>query len=209
MKSLLKFLFILVVVIAVLAVIGRIFFFEVGKTTNYSMVPNLIPGDLFLFRTVGLLGAGDVAVCRNPQDESSLVVLRIAGLPGDNIAISKNHIILNGSMIHHAHVEPIIYYDTSTEETNEYVVRQAEEKNGGNLYTISLMDTPNGQNFRKVTVPPDHFFLLGDNRNMSHDSRNFGFVPIDSCLGEAMFRLWTDESNGDLKQSKRVLSWIK
>lgn len=208
MKQLLKFVGIVIVIVAIVAVIGRLFFFDIGKTENYSMVPEIIPGDIFLFRTVGLLGAGDVAVCKNPEDESSLVVGRIIGLPGDNVYLKGNHLHLNGRMVHHNYIEPMMYFDTTTEEEMKYIVRRAEEKLGGSLFTIALMDTTRGKDFREVVVPQDSFFLLGDNRNMAYDSRNFGMVPISNCIGEAMFILWAAETNGDLKQSARSVSWV-
>jgi len=85
--KLLKFLFGLIVVIAVVAVVGRIFFFELGKTQSYSMVPTLVAGDIFIVSTVSLLGQGDIAVCANPDDPSELVALRILGIPGDDPGI--------------------------------------------------------------------------------------------------------------------------
>jgi signal peptidase I len=209
MGSLLKFIAFLAILIAVAAVIGRIFFFNIGQTANYSMVPALIPGDIFLFKTRGLLGLGDIAVCKNPKDPKSLIVSRIIGLPGDNISIKNNLINYNGRVIQHSYVEPIRYEDNQTEETMNYVVYQAEEKMGGQLYTISFMDTSRGKNFKKIVVPQNSFFVLGDNRNMAHDSRNFGFVPIENCIGSVFFRLWAAPNNGDLKQSKRSFSWIR
>jgi signal peptidase I len=208
MKATLKFLLYFAMTVAFLAILGRIFLFEVGRVGNYSMVPNLIPGDIFLMRKVGLLGTGDIAVCPNPENPGELVVGRIIGVPGDTLRIKKNRLNINERQIHYQFIEPIIYFDNTTEETMEYVVKRAEEKLGGTLYTLAFMDISNGQEFRETTVPDGQFFLLGDNRNMAYDSRNFGFVPIDSCLGEAVFLLWTKADNGDLKQSARVLSWL-
>ena len=208
MKSLLKFVGVVTVLVAIFAVLGRIFLFDIGKTENYSMIPNIIPGDIFIFRTVGLLGTGDVAVCRNPEDPSSLVVGRIIGVPGDTVSIRNNHITKNGHVVHHNFTEPIMYFDTTTEEVMKYVVRTADEKVGGVLLKAAFMDTSRGANFREVTVPQESFFLLGDNRNMAYDSRNFGMVPITDCLGEAVFILWAAETNGDLTQSARSFSWI-
>lgn len=208
MKQISKLILFIIIIAAVITIIGRIFFFDFGRTANYSMAPTIIPGDIFIFRTVGLLGRGDIAVCSNPDDPSSLVIGRIIGVPGDGIEISNNHIVSNGRMIHHSYVEPVLYFDNTTEESMKYVVRVAEEKIGGNLYEVAFMDSTNGKNFRKTVIPDGHFFIVGDNRNMAHDSRNFGTVPIESCLGEVMFILWASENNGDLKQSKRSFSWI-
>jgi len=208
MRTFFKTLIYIIIGIAIVAVVGRIFFFEVGKTGNYSMVPSLIPGDIFLFRKVGLLGPGDVAICHDPRNPGDLVIGRIVGIPGDSVKIGKNHLVLNGRRQQYSFIEPMIYYDTTTVETMEYVVRCAEEKLGGTLYTIAFMDSSNGSEFRESVVPNETFFIIGDNRNMAYDSRNFGFVPIDSCIGEAVFLLWASPDNGDLKQSARTFSWI-
>ncbi len=208
MKSLLKFIGFLIILIAILSILGRIFLFNIGKTANFSMIPAIMPNDIFIFRTVGLLGAGDIAVCKNPEDPATLVIGRIIGVPGDNISITNNSISLNNRVIQHEFNSPIMYFDTTTEEQMKYVVRIAEEKVGGNLYNIALMDTTRGKSYRKTVVPDNSFFLLGDNRNMAYDSRNFGFVPIENCIGEALFLLWAAPSNGDLIQSARSFSWI-
>lgn len=209
MRLLIKLALFVIVFTAIVAIVGRLFFFDIGKTANYSMIPNIIPGDIFLFRTIGLLGKGDIAVCHNPDDASTLVVGRILGVPGDKFKLTDNHFMYGRRMVQHNYSTPVIYFDTSTEEQMKYVVRIAEEKVGGVLYSVAFMDTSRGKNFSEVIVPENHFFIVGDNRNMAYDSRNFGFVPIESCLGEAMFILWASETNGDLKQSKRSFSWIK
>jgi len=204
----LKGLFILIVILVLVAVIARIFLIELVQTNSYSMVPTLVAGDLFIVKTVGKLGLGDVAVCANPEDDSNMVVLRILGLPGQTVAGWRNHIQVDGEVIQHEVVEPIIYEDNTSGEQLKYAVRIGQEYVGGQLYEVALMDTSGRKDFADTTVPEDSFFLVGDNRNMARDSRNFGPVPIDSCIGEAMFLLWPGDDSGDLAFSDRVLSWI-
>ena len=204
--KLLKFVFGVIIVIAVVAVIGRLFFFELGKTRSYSMVPTLVAGDVFIVSTVSLLGQGDVAVCENPDDPNELVALRIIGVPGDQIAFSHNHIVLNGQMVQHSFEDPVLYVDRTSSDKMEYAVRVAEEYVGGRLYHVALMDRAGGKDARGVVVPDDQFFVAGDNRNMSIDSRNFGTIPIESCVGKAIFLLWPGEDSGDLIRTQRLLS---
>jgi signal peptidase I len=206
--KLLKGIFVFIVIVVFIAVIGRIFFFELVQTNSYSMVPTLVAGDLFLVKTVGKLGLGDVAVCKNPEDEANMVVLRILGLPGQKIAGWRNHIKLDGEVIQHELIDPIFYEDNTSGEQLKYAVRIGQEYVGGQLYSIALMDKGGRKDFGELTVPADSFYLVGDNRNMSRDSRNFGPVQIESCIGSAMFLLWPGEDSGDLELSKRVLSWI-
>jgi len=208
MAKLLKFVFGLIVVVAIVAVVGRIFFFELGRTQSYSMVPTLVAGDVFIVSTVGLLGMGDIAVCENPDDPSELVALRIVGIPGDEISFWRNHIRLNGDVIQHSVLDPVFYVDRTSGEEMEYAVNVAEELMGGRLYHVALMDRAGGKEARPVVVPEGHFFVAGDNRNMSIDSRNFGTVPIESCVGKAVFLLWPAADSGDLKRTDRLLSTL-
>ena len=206
MGKLLKFLFGVIIVVAIVAVIGRLFFFELGKTQSYSMVPTLVAGDVFVVSTVSLLGRGDVAVCENPDDPTELVALRVIGVPGDEIAFWRNHVKLNGEVIQHSVVDPILYADRTSSEEMEYAVNIAEEYLGGRDYNVALMDRAGGKELSPVVVPEDHFYVAGDNRNMSVDSRNFGTIPIESCVGKAVFLLWPGEDSGSLKRTARLLS---
>jgi signal peptidase I len=204
--KLLKFLFGLIIVIAIVAVVGRLFFFELGKTQSYSMVPNLVAGDVFIVSTVSLLGEGDIAVCENPDDPSELVALRVIGVPGDEISFWRNHIKLNGQVIQHNVEDPIIYIDRTSGEDMEYAVNIAEEYVGGRDFHVALMDRAGGKEMKPVVVPEDQFYVVGDNRNLSVDSRNFGTIPIESCVGKAVLLLWPGEDSGSLTRTSRLLS---
>ena len=204
----LKGLFIFILFLVVLAVIGRLFLFELAQTNSYSMVPNLVAGDLFLVKTVGAMGMGDVAVCENPEDPGNLVVLRIVGIPGQTIKIARNHLMIDGDMVEREMVEPLLYEDNTSGEQLSYAVKIGQEYIGGRLYEVALMDRAAGREQRETEVPAGHFYLLGDNRNMAHDSRNFGAVPIKSCIGRAVFLLWPGPDSGDLLKTGRMLSWI-
>jgi signal peptidase I len=204
----LKGLFFFVVIVVLLAVLGRIFLFELVQTNSYSMVPTLVAGDLFAVKTVGKLGLGDVAVCDNPEDAGNMVVLRVVGLPGQSVGGWRNHVKLDGEVVQHDMTDPIFYEDTTSGEVLKYAVRVGWEYVGGQQYSVALMDKGDRKDFREVVVPDGHFFLMGDNRNMARDSRHFGTVPIDSCLGAAVFLLWPGEDSGDLLFSRRVFGWI-
>ena len=209
MKSFLKFVLGLILVLAILAIVGRIFVFEVAQTNSYSMVPSLVPGDYFLVNTVSLPGQGDIAVCENPEDPTSLVVLRIIGVPGNTVGLWKNHLRVDGVVVQHNIVDPISYEDTTSDETLTYDARVGLEKWGGHLYDVALMERGTAKKkMDDVTVPDDHFFLIGDNRNIARDSRNFGAVPIDSCIGIASFLVWPGEDTGTLLFKDRIFSWL-
>jgi signal peptidase I len=208
MVKLLKGLFVLLLVLLFVAVVGRILVFQLGYTESYSMVPNLLAGDTFVVRTVGKLGLGDVAVCKDPEQTGSMVVLRVMGLPGMSVKFRLNHIILDGTMIQRDMIDPLLYVDETSGEQLTYAVRIGSEHVGGQLFDVALMDRAGGQQQREFTVPAEHFYLVGDNRNMARDSRNFGPVPIESCIGGAVLLLWPGKDSGDFTFKSRVLSWL-
>jgi signal peptidase I len=206
MRGILKFLFGTIIVVAFVAIVGRIFFFELAETRSYSMVPTLVAGDVFILWTRGLIGQGDIALCANPEDPSEMIALRVVGLPGDRIAFQRNHLVINNRMIQHDIVDPLIYVDNTSGEKIEYAVKISEEYIGGSLFHVALMDRAGGGEARVLVVPKDHFFMVGDNRNLARDSRNFGSVPIESCIGRAVFLLWPGEDSGGLRRGQRLFS---
>jgi signal peptidase I len=208
MVKFLKGLFVLVMVLVFVAVVGRIFVFQLGYTESYSMIPNLVAGDTFVVRTVGKLGLGDIAVCEDPEQSGSMVVLRVMGLPGQTVRFKNNHIVMDGEMIQHEVIDPLTYVDRTSGEELTYAVRVADEYVGGQLFEVALMDRAGGKEQRSLMVPNEHFYLIGDNRNLARDSRNFGPVPIESCIGEAVFLLWPGDDSGDFTFKARVLSWL-
>ena len=206
MRGFIKFLFGVIVVVAFVAIVGRIFFFELAQTQSYSMVPTLVAGDVFVVWTRGLIGQGDIALCANPESPSEMIALRVVGVPGNRISFLQNRMDIDGRVVQHEFVDPIIYVDNTSGERVEYAVKIAEEYMGGSLFHVAMMDRAGGKDARAIVVPTDHFFVVGDNRNLARDSRNFGPVPIESCIGRAVFLLWPGEDSGDLRRGKRLFS---
>ncbi|MCP4199264.1 MAG: signal peptidase I, partial [Proteobacteria bacterium] len=142
---------------------------------------------------------------RNPEDPQSNIVLRIIGVPGSTVSISNDHVFINGNLVERSFEGHLLYQDHNAEETLEYFVDIAHSFVGGHAYALAFMDRGGGKNFRKHTVR-DGFFVLGDNRNMARDSRHFGEVNIDDCIGKAALLLWPAADNGDLKWDDRYLT---
>jgi signal peptidase I len=203
-RNFIKKLFGLAIFLVIVLIIGRIFLFEVAVTKSYAMVPNLVSGDVFLVYKRILLGPGDIAVCRNPEDPQTNIVLRIIGVPGSTVSISNDHVFINDNLVERSFEGQLLYEDHRAEETLEYFVDLAHSFVGGHAYALAFMDRSGGKNFQKHTVR-DGFFVLGDNRNMARDSRHFGEVTVDDCVGKAVLLLWPAEDNGDLKWKDRFL----
>jgi signal peptidase I len=208
MKEFIKTIAWVVIVVVFLAVVGRVAFFSIAKTESYSMVPSILGGDVILVWRLGKLGPGDIAVCRNPENPSTMVVGRILGVPGSTFRMKDNYAFINDSRLKHPEGYGMLtYVDRSSDEEFHYAVDQWKEHLGGHLYVVGQMVRAGDKDFRPYTVE-EGFFLVGDNRNMSRDSRHFGEVPIDSCIGRAIIILWPAEDNGDFRRLDRFMSWI-
>ena len=139
---------------------------------------------------------GDVVVFRLPKDTSTDYIKRVIGLPGDKIQVIDGVVSINGVPVKHEKVSDFI-------ETEEGV-RDAPVKrwkdtlpNGVSFYTLDLVDNGFADNTQVYTVPPDHYFMMGDNRDSSSDSRYWGFVPEENIVGKAFLVWW---NFGELKR---------
>jgi len=202
------------VILAVFVV--RSFIVEPFKIPSGSMVPTLVVGDFILVNKFdyGLrmpvsntkltqgrpLERGDVVVFRYPKDESVDYIKRVIGLPGDTIAYQDKQLTINGKPV--AETAMPDYFD---EERMNYA-KQFEESLDGRKnavlnnpavppFVMGAYDYPYRDNCtynsRGVIckVPPGHYFMMGDNRDNSADSRYWGFVPDKNIVGRAFF-IW-------------------
>ncbi|MEM7046209.1 MAG: signal peptidase I [Pseudomonadota bacterium] len=197
----------LVLAVAV-ALIFRTFAFEPFVIPSNSMQPNLLVGD-FIFvskftygysakniafglplyegRTLGRdPKRGEVIVFRLPSDPSINFVKRIAGIPGDQISVREGLLYVNETPVAMERVGL-----TAPNEDTRALTRYIETSISGEAYEI-LKGTNAGprNNTRTYQVPDGHYFVLGDNRDNSNDSRGIvGFLPEENILGRAQF-IW-------------------
>ncbi|MGU7772459.1 signal peptidase I [Burkholderia sp. MR1-5-21] len=210
------------VILAVFVV--RSFIVEPFKIPSGSMVPTLLVGDFILVNKFdyGLrmpitntkitqgraLERGDVVVFRYPKDESVDYIKRVIGLPGDTVAYQDKQLTINGKPV--AETPLPDFFD---DERQNYA-KQFEESLDGRKnailnnpavppFVMGAYDYPYRDNCtynsRGVIckVPPGHYFMMGDNRDNSADSRYWGFVPDKNIVGRAFF-IWMNF--GDLKR---------
>lgn len=142
--------------------------------------------DITLFRT-GKLDRGDVILFRSPEDPSITFVKRAVGLPGDKLEFRSGVLYVNGQEQPQVPA-PLrdVMYDIEEQEMKRLLI---ENLTGLKHWVIFSDFRPIVRDIPEIIVPPDHVFAVGDNRDNSHDSRAWGFVPIKNLKGEAMF-IW-------------------
>jgi signal peptidase I len=165
-------------VVTSLAIFLMIYLF-VGRphqVSGQSMYPNFHNGDYILTNMIGyrfsLPERGDVVVFAAPASPGDEYIKRIIGIPGDRIALRGDRVYLNGEL------EPDSFLPS-------------------NFTTAPGRFLSEGQ---EVTVPQDQYFVLGDNRGASSDSRAWGFVPRNKIVGKAFFRYWPVSAMGKVEE---------
>jgi signal peptidase I len=130
---------------------------------------------------------GDVVVFRLPKDDSIDYIKRVVGLPGDKIQVINGLLHINGVPVKREPIDPIV-------ETNEYgrsetIKRWQETLPNGVTYVTLERPIQHLENTQVFEVPPEHFFMMGDNRDNSSDSRDptsgVGYVPLENIIGRA------------------------
>ena len=124
---------------------------------------------------------GDVVVFRKPHEEETDYIKRLIGLPGDRIQVQNGILLINGVPV------PREVAGEFTAENGSKVQQYRETlPNGVSYLTLDLDPNSTGDNTREFSVPPDHYFMMGDNRDNSLDSRfDVGYVPAENFVGKA------------------------
>ncbi|HMQ72076.1 MAG TPA: signal peptidase I [Rubrivivax sp.] len=200
----------------------RSFLFEPFKIPSGSMVPTLRVGDLILVNKYhyGIrlpvlntkvldnepVNRGDVVVFRYPVDPRVDYIKRVVGLPGDTVAYADQRLSINGEPV--ATVAQGEFYDDDSlrytpmfgETLGEVEHRILVNPRQPSYFGPLPKNFPFAENCRysaegmRCTVPPGHYFVMGDNRDNSQDSRFWGFVPDDNLVGRAFF-VWMNFGN--------------
>ncbi|EXJ14707.1 signal peptidase I [Imhoffiella purpurea] len=195
------------VIFAVL--ILRSFLVEPFRIPSNSMMPTLLTGDFILvnkfsyglrlpvlnvkFLDLGEPHRGDVVVFKFPLDPRVDYIKRVVGLPGDSVYYRNKQVIVNGQPMAQM---PVGDYEGEGSGREMTGARQSLESLDGVDHSIltrsAAPDLPFGCQVLAqgpVVVPPGHFFVMGDNRDNSNDSRCWGFVPEENLVGKA-FGIW-------------------
>jgi signal peptidase I, bacterial type len=194
----------------ILALVIRTFLFQPFSIPSGSMRPTLLEGD-YLFVTKwsygysryslpfspnlfsgrileGVFGTpqrGDVAVFKFPPNPSLDYIKRVIGLPGDRIQMKGGQLFINGEPVPREKVGQINNPDI-TEVDRPVDVYRETLPNGVSYDTLDLTPNGIGDDTREYVVPEGHYFMMGDNRDNSTDSRfSVGYVPAENLVGKA------------------------
>jgi signal peptidase I len=187
----------------------RSFVAEPFRIPSGSMLPTLNIGDFILvnkfsygFRlpvaNVKVIGLddparGDIMVFRFPHDPKMHFVKRVVGLPGDTVETRGGDLYINGTLMKQTADGQ---YEFKNGFKRNVKLDKLIEDLDGNEHNILLDRSRRSQNIKQV-VPEGQYFVMGDNRNYSNDSRYWGFVPDKNVVGKAFF-IWFawDAANG-------------
>jgi len=176
-----------IVVAVILALFVRTFVVQAFKIPTGSMEPNLLVGDhllvnKFIFSPTATspermvlpirdIRRGDIVVFKFPEDPERDFIKRVIGLPGDTVELRQRELFINGQKVE----EPYAHYLFPVSEGQESAHFDVRERYG------------------PVTVPDRHYFMMGDNRDNSQDSRYWGFLPAHYVKGRALMIYWSFE----------------
>ncbi len=199
----------------------RSFLFEPFKIPSGSMIPTLLVGDFILVNkfTYGIRlpvinkkiisindpQRGDVMVFRYPEDPSLDYIKRVVGLPGDTVAYQNKRLTINGQPVEVTKIEDFEHRDRMYfSEQYKAMLGSVEHRLLNDADAPAFVPDASRFPFREnctynaqgviCTVPAGHYFMMGDNRDNSRDSRAWGFVPEENIVGKAFF-IWLNLSD--------------
>src|SRR6478736_3704542 len=220
----------------ILALLVRIFLFQPFNIPSGSMIPTLLVGD-YLFVSKYAYGysryslpfgpnlfsgrvwaaepkRGDVVVFKLPRDNETDYIKRVIGLPGDEIQMIHGVLHINGEPIKKEKIEDVTLDDPSGHTRT--VARYRETLPNGVTYPVlDLIQEGIGDNTEVYKVPENHFFMMGDNRDNSTDSRflsEVGYVPFENLVGRAeviFFSIREDSSFWEIWRWPGSVRWSR
>lgn len=168
----------------------RTVFLEAFRVPVASNYPTLIPNDRFLANKIAYKNSdpqkGDLIVFINPEDRRQNYIKRIVAAAGETVEIKNGDVYVNGQKLTRQKLPQSTLDDIRIQVEQKPLGGDVyEETNGDAKYKIFLADHKPPGDFAKMTVPKHHCFVLGDNRNLSKDSRHFGPIPLGTIIGRA------------------------
>ncbi|HEY7500280.1 MAG TPA: signal peptidase I [Vicinamibacterales bacterium] len=189
-KSTVREYFEAIVTAVILALFVRTWVVQAFKIPTGSMENNLLIGDHLLVNKflygptmsaidrailpVRDIRRGDIVVFKYPEEPQRDFIKRVIGLPGDKLEVRAKKVYINGEPL----TEPYVHFLTAVSEASEVTSKDVLEHYG------------------PITVPADQYFMMGDNRDNSQDSRYWGYLPRHYVKGKALMIYWSYEGDG-------------
>jgi len=195
-----------IVIAVILALFIRTFVVQAFKIPTGSMEQNLLIGDHLLVNKfvfgpaptgleravlpVGAIKRLDVIVFKYPEEPDRDFIKRVIGLPGETIELRDKKVYVNGKALD----EPYVHFlQPPAGESEQHEVTSFDVR----------------ERYGPVTVPPNHYFVMGDNRDNSQDSRYWGFLPRENVKGKALLIYWSYEAGREEYQDESTGAAIK
>jgi signal peptidase I len=184
-------------------------FLLVNKFVYGASTPDLIPfTDVKLpsiqFPALRQPKRGDIIVFKYPLDEKLDYIKRCIGVRGDTLEMRQGIVYINSKPEGDIKFINRLFDDSEGRYVNYYQVKIST----GQDYTIRRYDGFN-PNFPAVVIPPNHLFMMGDNRDNSQDSRYWGFMPMKNIRGQALIIYWSWEKNEPLWSLFTKVRWSR
>jgi signal peptidase I len=205
-KSTLREYFESIVIAVILALFVRTFVVQAFKIPTGSMEENLLIGDHLLVNKfvfgpaptaterrllpVGTIHRRDVIVFKYPEEPERDFIKRVIGLPGETVEIRQKKVYINGQPLD----EPYVHFLQPPAKPSE-------------LSEVTSFDVR--ERYGPVMVPPGQYFVMGDNRDNSQDSRYWGFLPRENIKGKALVIYWSYESGREDYQDDSAGATLK
>jgi len=207
-KSTLREYFESIVIAVILALFIRTFVVQAFKIPTGSMEENLLIGDHLLVNKfvfgptetsverkllpVGDIKRRDVIVFKYPEEPDRDFIKRVIGLPGETVEVRDKKVYINGQGLD----EPYVHF-----------LQPPSGASASEFHEVTPFDVR--ERYGPVTVPANHYFVMGDNRDNSQDSRYWGFLPRENVKGKALVIYWSYEAGREDYQEEGAGATVK
>ena len=205
-KSVIREYFESIVIAVILALFVRTWVVQAFKIPTGSMENNLLIGDhllvnKFIFGPTPLaigrallpvrpIRRGDIVVFKYPEEPDRDFIKRVIGLPGETVEVKDKKVYVNGKALD----EPYVHFLQPPSGNSEF-------------HEVTSFDVR--ERYGPVTVPANQYFVMGDNRDNSQDSRYWGFLPRENVKGKALLIYWSYEGEREDYQDESAGATIK